>query len=252
MLRSVKRLKGYKIQAEDGEIGKVDDFFFDGDKWTIKYLVVEIGNWLARQEVLLSPVTLGRPDWTAEVFPVKLTKKQVENSPEIDTEKPVSRQQEIKLHKHYGWPYYWMQAPSPGLGTTAVPPSHYMPEPEQTGAATMVIEDVDPHLRSTKEVTDYRIQAIDGEIGHVEDFIVDDEIWMIRYLVIDTRNWLPGKKVLVSPLWIESIEWGGAKVEVDLTREQIKTSPEFDPSMPVNRKYEERLYDFYGRPKYWI
>jgi uncharacterized protein YrrD len=109
----------------------------------------------------------------------------------------------------------------------------------------------DPHLRSTREVIGYYIEASDGDIGHVEDFIIDVEAWMIRYMVVNTRNWLPGKNVLVAPEWITAMSWGESKVMVDLTRDSIKSSPEFDPSAPVNRVYEEQLYDFYGRPKYW-
>jgi hypothetical protein len=107
------------------------------------------------------------------------------------------------------------------------------------------------HLRSTREVIGYNIQASDGEIGHVEDFIVDDETWIIRYMVVNTRDWLPGKKVLVAPRWIEKVTWAESKVYVELTRESVKNSPEFDPSAPVNREYETKLYDYYGRPKYW-
>jgi hypothetical protein len=109
----------------------------------------------------------------------------------------------------------------------------------------------DPHLRSTREVIGYHIQARDGEIGHVDDLIVDDELWYLRYLVIDTRNWLPGRKVLVAPAWAEQVSWIERKVYIDLKRETIKNSPEFDPSMPVNREYEVQLYDYYGRPRYW-
>jgi hypothetical protein len=110
----------------------------------------------------------------------------------------------------------------------------------------------DPHLRSAKEVTGYRIHANDGEIGHVEDFIVDDQTWTLRYMIIDTSNWLPGsRKVLVSPTWIDSVDWLENKVDMDLTVDQIKQGPEYDPSEPINRTHEVRLYDFYGRPKYW-
>jgi hypothetical protein len=112
-------------------------------------------------------------------------------------------------------------------------------------------ESGDSHLRSVQEVAGYHIQATDGEIGHVEDFILDDETWMLRYVVVDTRNWLPGRKVIVPPSWVESVDWANRKVSVDFTREEVRTSPEYDPAAPVNREYEVRLYDFYGRPKYW-
>ena len=113
-------------------------------------------------------------------------------------------------------------------------------------------KDNDPHLRSIKEVTGYHIQAMDDDMGHVEDFIVNDKSWTIHYVVVDTRNWLPGgRKVLISPAWIESIDWPQSRMKVDLSTEQIKESPEYDPHAPVNKEYEARLYDFYGRPKYW-
>jgi hypothetical protein len=151
---------------------------------------------------------------------------------------------EIKLYKHYNWEPYWIATP-PGVLATAPP----IPvEPEENGTAE---EDLDSHLRSVKEVKGYHIQALDGEIGHVEDFVTDDENWVLRYMVVDTKNWLPGKMVLVHPDWITKVSWEDSKVFVDLSRETIKDSPEFDPAAPVNRAYEERLYDYYGRPKYW-
>lgn len=247
MLRSTKELQGYKILATDGQIGKVGDFFFDDLAWTIRYLVADTGSWLIEKEVLISPTALVQPDWSHRIFPVNLSQKQIENSPEIDADRPVSRQHEVRLNKYYNWPLYWTEPGSP----VAPPPfgageeeAVDVEEDEQAG-------DQDLHLRSTKEVMKYRIRAIDGEIGHLEDFILDDEIWTIRYLVIDTRNWLPGKKVLVAPGWIKRIDWAGAQVHVELVQESIEKSPEYDPSSPVNREYEERLYDFYGRPKYW-
>jgi hypothetical protein len=126
-------------------------------------------------------------------------------------------------------------------GATAPEPVQEVPE----------LESADPHLRSAEEVRGYHIQATDHEIGHVEDYIVDDVSWSIRYMVVDTRNWLPGKKVIISPSWIGFVDWCNRSVEVLLTREEVKESPEYDPLTPVNREYEVRLYDFYGRPKYW-
>jgi len=110
----------------------------------------------------------------------------------------------------------------------------------------------DSHLRSTNEVAGYRIQAKDDKIGHVEDFIMDDNLWILRYVVIDTRNWLPGgRKVLVSPGWVDHISWADRIVFINLNAKAIENSPEYKPTLPVNREYEERLYDFYGRPYYW-
>ncbi len=253
MLRSIKELRGYKILANDGEIGKVHEFYFDDETWTIRYLVVETGSWFFERRVLLSPIVLGQPHWEAQLFPVNLTMMQVKNSPLIDADKPVSRQIEVELHNHYGWPYYWIGGGFAGDAMPALPPqivSAHLTEEEKKSRAKP--ETPDPHLRSTREVIGYHIQAPRGELGHVEDFIVDDEAWIIRYMVVDTTNWLPGKKVLVPPLGIEKINWSEAKVRVKLTRAKIKKSPEFDLSAPVSREYEEKLYDFYGWPKYWL
>ncbi len=249
MLRSLNKLIGYKIEATDGDIGSVQDFYFHDDTWTIRYLVVDTGKWLPGRLVLLSPVaiTAGEPDWSNHRFPVALTKKQIEESPSAGTDRPVSRQYETELHKYYGWPVYWGAAPLPGhtpIGRAREGAAGRPREGEE-------IKEADPDLRSLQEVNGYHIQATDEEAGHVEDFIADTDAWVIRYMVVDTRNWLPGRKVLVSPEWLDGVSWHERLVKVNLAREEIKKSPEFNPSEPVNREYEVRLYDYYGRPAYW-
>lgn len=236
MLRSLKEIQGYIIRVVDGDIGRVHEFYFDDFDWIIRYLVADTGTWLSSRRVLISPLALGRPDWEERILPVKLSREQVELSPPISVDEPVSRQMERELNLYYGWRPYWDNRV----------PVRVAEEIEQ-----IVSKPYDPHLRSTKEVLGYHIQASDGEIGHIDDFILDDTIWTIRYLVVDTQNWLPGKKVLVSPAWVDTVEWTEKKIQIDLKRETIKNSPEFDPSQPVNHEYEIRLYDFYGRPKYW-
>jgi hypothetical protein len=235
MLRSVKNLNGFKIRATDGEIGRVDDFYFDDYLWIIRYLVADTGSWLLGRLVLLPTASLGYPKWEQRAFPVTLGKEQIENSPPIDADQPVSRQMEGEIHGYYGWPPYW--------SVSAYSAAREAGEPRR--------REGDPHLRSTNQVFGYHIQATDGEIGHIEDFIVQDETWTIRYMVVDTRNWLPGKRVLVSPMWATKLDWVEKKVHLDLRREVIEESPEFDPTVPVNREYEVRLYDYYGRPHYW-
>lgn len=244
MLRSTKELQGYSIDAVDGDMGQVKDFFFDDKTWTIRYLVADTGNWLPGRKVLISTHALEQPKWQDQRFPVSLTQDQVENSPSIDEDKPVSRQHEEALHQYYNWPIYW----TGGLYLDAqFVPRLNEEEPEQEAEAG------DVHLRSVDEIIGYDLKEKNDEFGHVQDFIIDDDLWILRYLVVDTRDWFPGgKKVLVAPEWISDVNWTDAKVTVDLTRDQIKNSPEFDPFTPVNREYEERLYDFYGRPKYWL
>jgi hypothetical protein len=232
--------------ARDGDIGKVHDFLFDDAGWIIRYVVVDTGKWLPGRKVLLIPLVLDEPDWENRTLPVSLTKEQIKKSPDIDVDKPVYRQHEHALHEYYQWVPYWIASPH-----TIPPPPYPKGKEEDKDEDPTVQEKEDPHLRSTKEVSGYHIQATDGEMGHVEDFIADDTDWFIRYMVVDMRNWLPGKKVLISSGWIERVEWSESKVYVDLSRDMVKNSPEFDPSSPVNRRYEERLYDFYGRPKYW-
>lgn len=250
MLRSLKTVHGYAVKATDGNIGKVHDFFFDDEFWLVRYLVVDAGGWLTARKVLITPgVVVGTPDWASQTLSVALTRQQVGKSPDIDTDRPVSQQQETLLRQHYGWPFYWMPGSSAVPAAVPAPPPHDAVQRPGRDAK----REGDPHLRSVREVTGYHIQASDGRIGHVEDFVAEDDVWEIRYLVVDTRNWLPGRKVLISPQWLVGpIDWAERTVKVFMTKLQIENSPLFDPEAPVNREYEVRLYDFYGRPGYWL
>lgn len=249
MLRSLKKLEGYTLRASDGDIGKVIDFLLDDERWTVRYLAADTGGFLGGRRVLISPISFRQADWESGRFHVALEKAQVEKSPSIDTEKPVSRQREEEYSRYYGYPIYWG---TPGLWGMASYPIALVsqvqsePPPEPSKGSTDEV-----HLRSAKEVRGYHIQGSDDAIGHVEDFVVDDETWTIRYLVIDTKNWWFGKKVLISPEWAHRISWDERKVHVDLSRSAIEKSPEWDPAAAVNREYETRLYDYYGRPGYW-
>jgi uncharacterized protein YrrD len=247
MLRSMKALMDYGLLATDGKIGAVDDFLFDDHAWTVRYLVANTGGWLRGRLVLISPAAMERPDWQSRLFPVDLTRDQIEQSPSILSDAPVARQKELELARHYNWPMYWAIDSLGGFGAAPIVTSI---EPPQ-GQARPAEEEGNPHLRSVREVRGYRIHATDGDIGHVDDFIVDDANWAIRYLVVDTRNWLPGRKVLLACDWIEEVSWPDTRVAVCHSREEIKNSPEYDPSAPVNRQYEDVLHDYYGRPKYW-
>ena len=252
MLRSIKALRGYSILASDGEIGKVDDFYFHDDTWVIRYVVVDTGHWLPGRKVLLAPSVLGQPNWAEENFPVALTRDQVRHSPETDTNKPVSRQHEADLHDYYAWPYYWLEPSQPMWGPPPVPnfPVPAVPLPKNEGPARSASSG-DPHLQSAREVIGYQIQASDGPLGHVGDFVAEDHLWVIRYLVVHSGHVLPRKKVLLSPRWLTEVSYLEQKVQVKLSREKILSGPEFDPRAPVNREYEERLYDYYGQPVYW-
>jgi hypothetical protein len=252
MLRNTKDLHGFTIRATDGDLGTVDELYFDDETWAIRYLTVETGGWLGGRPVLISPISVVHTDWQAERLDVALTKKQVENSPDINTHQPVSRQHEAAYNRYYGYPYYWG---GPYLwGAAPYPADVVMPPIVPIEAVWEGIESqpADSHLRSTETVTGYSIEAADGEIGHVGGFVVDDEAWAIRYIEVATRNWWPGKKVLVSPAWIERVSWADSKVYTGLTREAIQNGPEYIESAPITREYENRLYFHYGRPPYWL
>ena len=247
MLKAASYLKGTSIAATDGEIGSVQDLYFDDRSWTIRYLVVDTGTWLPGRKVLISPMSV-RAGTTSDSVTVGLTKHQVEESPSVDAELPVNRQYEEAYSRYYGYPYYWS-------GPNRWGPSQY-PGDVGTGAGATAADTYspvggDPSLRSVRDVTGYYIEATDGDIGHVEDFLIDDRNWAIRYMIVDTRNWWPGKKVVVSPEWIRQVSWHDSKVFVDLTREGVKTAPEYDPDHPMTRDYETKLFRHYARPNYW-
>ena len=246
MLNKATTLTGFKLGSLDGEIGKVGEFLFDDKRWTIRYLVADTGAWLTGRHVLISPYALGAVNKEEQRIAVDLTRKQIEESPSLETDKPVSRQFEEEYYGYYGWPMYW------GGPSLWGPYPYIVRDGEQRTTTNPGGQAWDRNLRSTHEVTGYRIEASAGEIGHVEDFIIDDETWAIRYLVIDTRNWWPGKKVLISPQWIERISWEESKVVVNLPSEIIKQSPEYAEATPPTRDYEVSLHDYYNRHGYWV
>jgi uncharacterized protein YrrD len=254
MLLSLDNLRGFAIRVEDGAIGQVDQFYFDDEKWAVRYLVVSTGHWLSGRQVLISPISIEQVDCTTNQIFLNLTMREVKESPDIDTHKPVSRQHESTFLGYYGYPYYWG---GPDLwGAAAYPVALAVPkasaiEIAAASAAKAREGSQDSHLRSTKEVKGYHLVAIDGEIGHVDDFIVEDESWALRYLVVDTHNWWPGKKVLLSPQWIECVSWPESKVRVHMFKEAIKRSPEYSEAALITREYEDALYLHYGQRGYW-
>ncbi len=248
MLRSVKELWNYVLGAEDGEIGRCRDFLFDDARYTIRYMVANTGKWLPKRKVLISPIFLGEVDWYSKIFNVKMTQSEVENAPALEQDAPVSRQYESALNRYLKIPDYW--AGRDVWGLHPYPTLLYGAQFQNTRSFEEDNEG-DPNLRSIREVIGYYILARDGEIGHVEDFIMEDQTWSLRYMVVDTRNWLPGKKVLISPTWTEAFHWPDGTAVVGLKQEQIEKSPEYDPNRPITRNYEKALYDYYKRSYEW-
>ena len=246
MILSIKELTSYTIEAKDGSVGQVESFLFDDQRWVLRYLVVDTKIWLPGRKVLIPTSNLEKPDAPTKAFPVDLTKEQVKNSPDIDTAKPVHRQHEIELYQHYNWFPYW-NAPLEPMVTP-----YGFTDPELTTKTEETDKDSDPHLRNFEEVKGYKIHAKDGHIGHIDDLLVDTEDWKIRYIVIDTKNWMPGKKVILPPYWIKEINWSESKVVVDVSKDTVENSPEFDSRKPITRDYETILHEHYGWPVYWL
>jgi len=273
MLRSAKEMQGYAVEATDGAIGHVKDFYLDDAKWVIRYLVVDTGGWLSSRKVLVSPIAVGTPDWEQKLLPVSISKEQVRNSPSIDTEQPVSRQHEIAYAAHYGYPNYWgdggywgggmypnLMMPSGGGfgGSDAGPGDEQLEmvrrakgrsEMAQSESARRAHDD--PHLRSCNTVVGYHIHASDGDIGHVAGMLIDEQTWAVRYFVVDTSNWWLGHQVLIAPQWIKDMNWLDETVEVSMTRQAIKDAPLYDAQAAMSHEAEDRLYKHYGHVGYW-
>lgn len=245
MLHTLTAIERMSIRATDGDIGRVHDTYFDDQAWTLRYLVVDTGKWLPGRKVLISPMSVAAIDWPGRSVELSLTREQIENSPTFDSDKPVSRQHETAYFDYYGYPYYWAgplrwgPVPFPGgAGTLARVPAGGWAD-QQVRANR---DRGDPHLRSTDEVTGYRIEAADGEIGHAQDFLYDERNWALRFLAVDTRNWWPGRHVLVAIEWVERVSWDERRVHLNLPREAVREAPEWRPELALAQQDEELLH----------
>lgn len=263
MLHTLNDLENFTIHATDGDIGLVKDFYFDDKQWGIRYLVVETGSWFSSKKVLLSPISIKQINREDKTMTVSISRAQVKKSPDIDTQKPISRQYEVDYLGYYGYPFYWGNA---GLwGNYASPymmaPGYVNPSTQQDSGLNapdmfadveaMRYRDLDHHLRSSETVTGYHLQAKDGELGHLHGMLIDADTWAIRYLIINTSNWWLGHLVLIAPQWIKEVSWVTSKIYVDMTQQQIKDAPVFDPDIPFNRELEKNIHLHYGRHGYW-
>jgi hypothetical protein len=255
----MKEMEHYTIAATDGIIGRVRDFYFDDDAWVIRYLVVAATEGEPQRKVLISPISIGQPNWSEKILPVSLTRAQVAHSPDIDTDKPVSRQQEMGYLGYFGYGAYWGGGGLWGAGLYPDVLQAGLQErgtrtDKSTGQAGPVVgqhQHDDPHLRSGNAVMRYYVHASDGDIGHVEGFLVEEKSWAIRYLIVNTSNWWLGHEVLIAPQWIDDVDWMGSTVSVGLSREAIKHSPPYDSATLLNRTQEAAIHSHYGRNGYW-
>jgi hypothetical protein len=232
-LQPARKLQTLTLQAVDAEIGRPGEFYFEHPGWTIRYLVARTG-WLnGGGRVVISPVALGGLDEEEGAIHVQLTREQIEHAPAIGRDGPPSRQEEVAYYRYFGWPPYWHAGPSPAFPASRGP------------AATA------GGLLLSSEVEGYSLHTDDGELGRVRDFIVDTQYWAVRYLEVDTRAWLPGRQVLISPAWVGRIDRPGRSVRVELARRTIESAPDYRPDMTITRDYEVRLFGHYGRGAYW-
>ncbi|MCW6511775.1 PRC-barrel domain-containing protein [Lichenifustis flavocetrariae] len=246
MLIAVSALKGYAILATDGRIGSVSDVLFDDESWRLRWLVVDTGTWLSERKVLVHPSAIGQVDHRAQELPVRMSKAQIERSPDLARDRPVSLQMQSQLYDYYGWDPVWGGSGYFGGGLGMVGSLGY----SDMGAPRMpnrhASDEGDPHLRSITTVTGSHLQATDGEIGHVENMLIDDASWDIRYLIVDTKNWWFGKHVLISPYAVKGIAWSEHTIRLDVTRDRVKTSPAWDPIAMIDQVYEKSLHNHYG------
>jgi len=246
MLTTAKTLKGFRLDGLDGGFGSIESFYFDDKYWAVRYLVADTGGWLGGTQVLVSPLARLQVDLEKRSVSVGLTRAQMEKCPPLGSHLPVSQQYEKDYFGYYGFPEYWAGPFLWGAHPYLHPQDPTRRPPAGSKAAW------DPHLRSTAAVTGYHVQASDGAIGHVDDFIIDDDTWAIRYLLVDTRNWWPGRKVLVSPRWIEGVSWPDSTVTLRLTRELVFRSPAYSEQALLTRDYEDDLHRHYNDKGYWV
>ncbi|HEY0844375.1 MAG TPA: PRC-barrel domain-containing protein [Noviherbaspirillum sp.] len=231
MLHSIKALMEFTVEAGSDAVGRVHDIYFDDSQWRLRYFVIDAGD----REVLLSPLSVGHAAWDTGVLRFDLSVEQIRNSPDMDTVRPVSRQYEETFNVYYGYPYYWASPQESSPIYPGIVERQPLNETEKRAIKERLEDErrhTDPHLRSSDEVIGYRIQASDDRVGHVEDFLIDESDWSIRLMVVDTRNWLPGKHVLIAPYAIERVEWDARAVYLDITRQELETSPAYDPDNP--------------------
>lgn len=245
MKRSLKELKGYSIQAIDGDNGKVKNFLFDDETWIIRYLEADLGSFFKKKRVLIPRDHMGEPQWEDNHFPVELTVKRIENSPDLEFDLPVSRKYEKELFEHYELVPYWPANMATYVGRES------MFYPGQTISPPKKVvdeENIDTNLRSFEEIRKYYISGKDKRFGHIDDLIIEDDIWQILYVIIDTKNIVPWSKHVMLPIeLIDEFSFLDKEAKINLSEETIKNAPEFNPALAINVEYEKVLYDFYGR-----
>lgn len=254
MLHRMDKLIGLRIVASDGEVGSLHDLYFDNRRWAVRYLVVESGNWLEARKLLISPLAIESIDWDGGAVGVRLTRQQVRGSPDIDTQRPLSRHHEISYFNYYGYPDYmsgpllWGLTPFPVIPDDASLPLTTQAIADEAAAH----QPYESHLCSAADACGWQLQASDRSIGHVEDFILESGSWALRYLIVETSNWWNGRHVVVPVQWISRLDQDDSRVHVEVLSDDIRAAPEYDPAIELSRDYEIQLFGHYRRPGYWF
>ncbi|WP_010219602.1 PRC-barrel domain-containing protein [Sphingomonas sp. PAMC 26621] len=259
MLNALSSLRGLNLQATDGVLGTISDFLLDDATWKVRWMVVDTGGWLIGRTILIHPSAVTSADAEAGAISVALTKAQVEESPDVATDRPISQQLQNAIYGYYGWDPLWGEGMFGGgmYGAMAAITSP-VSAPALFGAAAALEAEHDaggeqshrvagdPHLRSFKEVKGYHVEATDGEIGHVADLLVDMTGWHVRYIVVDRSNWWFGQQVLISPAIVKDVDWPRRRVGIDIDRERVKSSPPWSAKQMVDGDYERLLHAYYA------
>ena len=246
MLRQFNDIQGLPLIASDGDFGRVRDVLVDTGTWIARYVLVDSGSRIPERAFIVPPseIEVARED--GEALRVSLTQGQIEKSPLLPPDRPVSRQEEERLHTYFGWQPYWVDELPPESHTPPVPQGDQMTGDRQAQSTPQDPPPGETHLRSSREMVGYHVQANDGQVGRVSDMILDDESWAVRYFVIDAGEALLSKKLLLAAHLIDRVSFDQFSVFVDLEADQAKGSPEFDPTVPVDKEYEEVLRDYFG------
>lgn len=253
ILRSLNEITGYSLQASDGNIGCCEDRLFDDKIWFFRYMLADTSAGLpSSKNTLPSPISLSEPNGKNTQLPVTLTRELLENNPQRDEHKPVSREYETNFFDYYGYGYYWIGAGPWGSSAAPIALAKVTPDANVTddGERIKEVSTKERDLRYAKKVEGYTIESIYGEMGQVEDFVLNDVDWTIAYIIVNARNWLlSGRKVLIVPSWLSSVSWVKRMVSINLTSEKIEGSPEYDPSQLIDPEYEVTFHDFYEKLK---
>ena len=218
---NTKNLLGQRIDASDGHIGSVHDVYFDEQTWSVRYLVIDTGKWLPGRKVLVVPEAIVNGSLTTE---------QVRSSPDIDTAAPISRLAEEELHRHYQWMPYWDISMVP-VPPPPAPPVSVSSEDDRREAETKAEAMSEGHLRSARDTRGYHVQASDGDVGKLDEFVLDDDCSRILFLAVDVKDgWFGGKEVLVSPRQVSRVDWASLTIYLDATRQSIKAGQEYHPA----------------------